>query len=89
MKWRLKTCALVKISVPLLPHGPRNSQGKNGTCPVIAQAIDNCYGAKTGHLISHEWCPFPQNLFQYFKVKCLVVLIIKKISGNSKALRKH
>ena len=38
-----------------------------------------------GHLISHEWCLFPQNQFHGFNVESLVILIIKKKSGNNKA----
>ena len=71
--------------VSLLPHWPRNGQGKNRTCPVITPIMDNCDGVKTGHIISHEWCIFPQNQFQYLKVECLIVLIIKKKSGNDKS----
>ena len=37
-----KTCTFLKISVSLLPHWPRNSQGENGTCPIITPAMDNC-----------------------------------------------
>ena len=37
---------------------------------------------KMRHLTSHEWCFFPQNQFQHFKVACLVALIIKKKSGT-------
>ena len=45
---------MLKLSVSLLHHWPRNSQGKNGPCPVITPAMDNCGGVKTTHLILHE-----------------------------------
>ena len=44
---------LWKMSVPLLPHWSRNSQGKKGIYPVITPVMDNCDGVKMGHLISH------------------------------------
>ena len=56
---------------------------------MITRAVDDYDGVKTGHLISHAWCLFPQSWFQCFKVECLVVLIIKKKSRNNKASRKY
>ena len=50
--------------------------------------MDNCDGVKTG-LVSDEQCFFPQNWFKSFKLKYLVVLIIKKKSGYNETSRKY
>ena len=54
---------------------------------VIIPAMHNSDVVKTRHLILHEWCLFPPNWFQCFKVECLVVPIIKKKSGNSSVMK--
>ena len=41
---------LLKICVSIYPHQPRNSQGKNRTCPQITSAMDHCEKVKTRHL---------------------------------------
>ena len=56
--------------------------GSNVNMLIITPAIDNYEGVKMGCPISHEWCLFLQNWSQCFKIECLVVLIIKKKSGN-------
>ena len=83
LKRSLKTYILVENNNHL-PHWPR-SWGKSGTCPVITPAMDDCEGVKRGHVISHEWCLFPQNQFWCFKVECLVDLTVYKKSRNDKA----
>ena len=59
------------------------------TLPVFTPAVYNYDGVKMRHLISYEWCLFPQNWFQCFEVECLIVLIIKKKYGNSRTSRKY
>ena len=49
--------------------------------------MDNCDGVKMRHLTSHDWCLFPQNQFQHFKVESLVALIIKKKSGTISTMK--
>ena len=68
------------------PHWPRNSQGKNGTYPVMTPAIDYCDGVKTGHInFAYFFCCCKIGS-SVLKEECLVVFIIKKKFGNDKAL---
>ena len=76
---------LLKTIFSNLDHWSRSNQGKQGIRPIITAAIDKCNRVKMGHLVSHEWHLFPQKWFWCFKVECLVVSSIKKISGNNKA----
>ena len=86
-KRKLKTCTLNKKSVSLPPHWPRNSQGKNSTCPIITPLMDNCDGVKTGQIVSQKWCLFLQNQFQCFKEEYLIVLLSKK--NNLEMIKYH
>ena len=67
-------------------HWPRNSQGKNGTYPIITPAIDHCdEGKNSTHKFHVFFCCWKIGS-SVLKKQCLVVLIIKKKSGNDKAL---